>query len=188
MLVQGPFRSRGLPSAQDILREAFSHQDALTAYAYTILQDWGFAQDAVQEAFIALHAKHGHYDGSATVFAWARGMVRFEALRIIRRRGRASLMADDQLLDLIDRHFDRYLETKGDEYVERKREALRRCMGKLGQDVVAMLVGFYRDAMSCDELAARHRRSANAVRLAMSRARARLRVCIERQLASEGEA
>ena len=75
-------------TAEDLLRSAFKYQDALVSYAYGLLQDWALAQDAVQEAFIVLQKKHAEYRPDANVYTWARQIVRFEALNILRSRQR----------------------------------------------------------------------------------------------------
>ena len=45
------------------------------------------------------------------------------------------------------------------------------------------LLGFYRERLSCDQLATARRRTVNAIRLSLSRIRARLRECVRHRLA-----
>lgn len=63
-------------SAEDLLRAALKYQDALTSYAFAMLQDWALAQDAVQETFIVLQRKHAEFRPGANVFTWARKPMR----------------------------------------------------------------------------------------------------------------
>src|SRR5688572_12166309 len=81
---QGASSNPGGMTAEDLLRSAFKYQDALVSYAYGLLQDWALAQDAVQEAFIVLQKKHAEFRPDANVYTWARQIVRFEALNILR--------------------------------------------------------------------------------------------------------
>ena len=76
------------PGPEVLLRAAFKYQDALVSQAFALLQDWSLAQDAVQETFIVLQKKHAEFRPGSSVFAWARQMVRYEALNILRARGR----------------------------------------------------------------------------------------------------
>src|SRR6266536_5242039 len=96
-------------TAENLLRSAFKYQDALVSYAYGLLQDWALAQDAVQEAFIVLQKKHREFRPGSNPFAWARQIVRFEALKLLRSRQHESCVVDEELFTLVDQQFERYL-------------------------------------------------------------------------------
>jgi RNA polymerase sigma-70 factor (ECF subfamily) len=170
------------PSAEDLLRAAFKYQDALTSYAFAMLQDWALAQDAVQETFIVLQRKHADFRPGANVFTWARKMVRYEALNILRARGRESCVLDEELFALIDAQFTEHQDLDAIARMEEQKTALQHCMGQLDADAVALLLGFYRERLSCEELA-KGQRTVNAIRLVLSRLRARLRDCVRSRLA-----
>ena len=170
-------------SAEDLLRAAFKYQDALTSYAYALLQDWALAQDAVQETFIVLQKKHAQFRAGANVFTWARQIVRFEALNLLRARGRESCVVDEQLFALIDAQFDEHFDSDALARMEQQKAALQHCMSRLEPDALDMLLGFYRERLSCEQLAGVRNRSVNAIRLSLSRLRAKLRDCVRRRLA-----
>jgi RNA polymerase sigma-70 factor (ECF subfamily) len=172
-----------LLTAEDLLRSAFKYQDALVSYAYGLLQDWALAQDAVQEAFIVLQKKHTEFRADASVFAWARQIVRFEALNIRRARQRELRFIDDELVSLVDQQFERHLDLDSVGALESRKAALQHCMAKLDGDSVTLLLGFYKDALSCEKLADAQRKSVNAVRLSLSRIRSKLRDCVRHHLA-----
>lgn len=171
------------PSAEDLLRAAFKYQDALISYAFALLQDWALAQDAVQETFIVLQKKHAEFRPGANVFTWARQIARYEALNILRARGRESCVVDEELFALIDTRFDEHLDTDALARLEQQKAALQHCMTRLDNDSLDLLLGFYRERLSCEKLANVRRRSVNAIRLALSRMRARLRECVRGRLA-----
>ena len=168
---------------EDLLRSAFRYQDALVSYAYALLQDWALAQDAVQEAFIVLQRKHAEFKPGANVFTWARQIVRFEALNIIRSRRREASFIDHELFSLVDEQFERHLDEEATSSVESRKAALQHCMSRLDAESVSLLLGFYKDALSCEKLSELHRKSVNAVRLSLSRIRAKLRDCVRARLA-----
>ena len=170
-------------SAEDLLRAAFKYQDALTSYAYALLQDWGLAQDAVQETFIVLQKKHAQFRPGANIFTWARQIVRFESLNLLRARGRESCVIDEQLFALVDAQFDEHFDADALARMEQQKVALQHCMTRLEPDALDLLLGFYKERLSCDQLAAMRHRSANAIRLSLSRLRARLRECVRHRLA-----
>jgi RNA polymerase sigma-70 factor (ECF subfamily) len=170
-------------SAEDLLRQAFKYQDALVSYAYGLLQDWALAQDAVQEAFIVLQRKHHEFKPGANAYAWTRQIVRFEALNLLRSRRKETCYADEELFDLVDRQFERYLDAKELGHLESRKAALQFCLTKLDDPSRVMLLEFYRDALSCEKLSELHQRSVNAIRLSLSRIRSRLRDCVRHRLA-----
>ncbi|HWN96700.1 MAG TPA: sigma-70 family RNA polymerase sigma factor [Methylomirabilota bacterium] len=170
-------------SAEDLLRAAFKYQDALTSYAYALLQDWPLAQDAVQETFIVLQKKHAQFRPGANVFTWARQMVRFEALNLLRARGRESCVIDEQLFALVDAQFDEHFDADALARMEQQKAALQHCMTRLERGSLDLLLGFYKDRLSCDQLAGARRRSVNAIRLSLSRIRGKLRDCMRHRLA-----
>ena len=170
-------------SADDLLRAAFKYQDALTSCAFALLQDWALAQDAVQETFIVLQKKHAEFRPGANVFTWARQILRYEALNILRARGRESCVMDEELFALIDARFDEHMNADALARLEQQKTALQHCMGRLDNDSLDLLLGFYRERLSCEELAGVRQRSVNAIRLALSRIRARLRECARTRLA-----
>ncbi len=169
-------------SAEDLLRAAFKYQDALTSYAYALLQDWALAQDAVQETFIVLQKKHAQFRPSANVFTWARQIVRFEVLNLLRARGRESCVIDEQLFALVDAQFDQHLDADALARMEQQKVALQHCMTRLERDSLDLLLGFYKERLSCDQLASGRQRSVNAIRLSLSRIRAKLRDCVRHRL------
>jgi RNA polymerase sigma-70 factor, ECF subfamily len=170
-------------SAEDLLRAAFKYQDALTSYGYALLRDWALAQDAVQETFIVLQKKHSDFRPGANVFTWARQILRFEALKILRARGRESYVVDEELFALIEARFDEHLDADALARLEQQKSALQHCMSRLDNDSIDLLLGFYRERLRCEQLANARRRSVNAIRLALSRTRARLRECVRSRLA-----
>lgn len=169
--------------AEDLLRGAFKYQDALTSYAYGLLQDWSLAQDAVQETFIVLQKKHAEFRPGANVFTWARQILRFEALNLLRSRRREACFGDEELFALVEQQFEKHLDAEAVAALEARKAALQQCMAQLDADSLSLLLGFYKDAFSCERLGELHRKSVNAVRLSLSRLRAKLRECVRRRMA-----
>jgi RNA polymerase sigma-70 factor (ECF subfamily) len=174
---------------EDMLRELLRREDALAGYAYAVTRDWALAQDAVQEALVAMASAPERFDAvQAGLFGWARGIVRHKAVDLLRARRRLSILPDEDLLDLIERRFEENLDDEAALALARRKEALRQCMERLRRHAIEVLLGFYRDRLSCEDLAARHRRSPNAVRLLLSRTRIWLRECAARHMRRRAEA
>ena len=167
---------------EELIREAVRRQNQLTAYAYSILQDWSLAQDAVQEMLITVSTRPGKYRYDGNLRGWLQTIVHRKSIDILRKRRREQGFADDDLRELAGRCYQEYVASKGeDRYEERKRVAYS-CMAELDETALDTLNSFYRDRMSATEIGEATGRSANAVCLALSRIRRHLRRCISVRL------
>lgn len=75
------------------------------AYAYGLLCDHALAEDAVQNAYVALSKKYDTVTGNS-ILAWCRGAVRIEALRILRTIGREQSTGETFLFDAVSDAFE----------------------------------------------------------------------------------
>jgi RNA polymerase sigma-70 factor, ECF subfamily len=97
-----------------------------------------------------------------------------------------SPMEDKELTSLVDQALEAQAsEQNADDLLDRK-EALRECMARIDEKSRKLIIRFYRDAWSFDQMSAWLGRSANALRVNVSRIRQSLRVCIEKRLAAAG--
>lgn len=172
---------------EQLLRQAFKYQDALTCYAFGLLRDWYGAQDIVQESFVVLLRKSHQFRASAKIYPYLRQFVRYEALNHLRARQREKLTVNQELTDLVDAQLAAHLSEHEALTIRRRRQALQDCMLQLKGQSLQLLLGFYRDAQSCQMLATLFARSANAVRLALSRLRKTLRKCVDRKMGVEDQ-
>jgi RNA polymerase sigma-70 factor (ECF subfamily) len=143
----------------------------------------GLAQDAFVEGFNALKT----YDPGRPFLAWLRGIARNLVMRSLEHRTLLRRMHDQRLRTHLcqlagappavedadaDARFDRM--------------HLLACLSQLPKGTRTLLEDRYRHDLDADRIAARDRRGAVAVRVALSRARATLRACIERRVRAEG--
>jgi len=173
---------------ETLLRAALQYQDALTVYAYSILGDWALAQDAMQEALMVVHKKWATFRPGSEVFPWLRQVVRLQALMSIRSRKRESVVEDETVINLIDREFDESMNDRAIEALRDRERALETCMGKLHVSARSLLMGFYRDRKPCETLAKEFGKSANAIRVSLSRIRDTLKRCVQSRLTVTGGA
>jgi RNA polymerase sigma-70 factor (ECF subfamily) len=165
---------------EDILTAAIRAQDALTAYAFVITRDWALAQDAFQEGLIVVARKWESLDPSGDVLGWIRGVIRREALSLLRSRGQMTYVGDEDMLDLLDQQFAPEMEEDRIAQVRQWEEALRACLQKLGGRARHLILGFYGRENSGRSLAAEMDMSEEAVRVNLHRIRNKLRACVER--------
>jgi len=168
-----------------VVKGAFQHRDALLSYAFALLRDWVKAEDVVQDAFIVVMNKWAEFRPGTSLFLWVRQIVHFKALEAARARRMSPV--EEELLARVAASMQRGLDEEIAHRQLLRRQALQRCMAHLDARSAGLLAGFYTESLSCESLAQLHRRSVNAVRLALSRLRKQLHDCVLRQMpAMEG--
>ena len=160
-----------------LLREAFRHHNALISYAYSILRDWDLAEDAVQEAMVTVNQKAEDFDSTKKVLPWVKGIVRFKCLNIIRSRKKEAFFKDEDLLDLVEQRVTQFIDDKFIQQREEQGRALKHCLAKLNPQSLDLITASYRDRESSESLAARYKRSVNAIYITLTRIRQQLRKC-----------
>ncbi|WDE95720.1 sigma-70 family RNA polymerase sigma factor [Lentisphaera profundi] len=164
----------------DILRQAFTYRQILVSYAYALTCDWNFAQDAFQEALIALHHKVDELD-SDRLLPWMKRVTRNKAVDLIRKQSRQNKV-QEKMAELIDSYFDAKASSEDKLNSQAEHQALYSCMQNLRGDARQVILDFYHNKKSCIELAEKLSRSENALRLLLSRTRQTLRSCIKNKL------
>ena len=160
---------------EELIRQAFSYKNSLEAYAFSIIQDWGLAEDAVQEALIQVSAKSANLS-SEGLLGWMKTVTHRRSVDIIRRRKRNVYNQD--LMDAVNRAFEKQL----DEAVVVKdgwrRDTLDFCLRQIDGKAQKLILGFYLEGCSTVDLAETFGRSANSVRIQLHRLREVLRKCV----------
>ncbi|MCM8525655.1 MAG: sigma-70 family RNA polymerase sigma factor [Lentisphaeraceae bacterium] len=164
-----------MQSREDILRQAFKYQDLLETYAYAFLNDWNLCKDAVQEAFIQASEQWQQID-SDRLLAWLKMVTKRRSIDIIRKRNR--IVHREDLMNLVDGHFQNYLDDEMLEQAKLMRSRLQKCLSRLSPENLKVLLGFYDKKLSTEKLAEMINRSPNAVRILLHRIRHQLRRCI----------
>jgi len=163
-----------------ILKEAFGYRHALETYAYALLRDYALAEDAVQNAYVALTRRHETITGTS-VLAWCRGAVRLEVLRILRKTSRELTTGDSFLFDSISDSME-IVQSPEHEVMRLERlERLRSCFERLPARSQQLVGRRYLDGIGLKALAKRMNMSEASVRKSIYRIRLLLRECIQRQ-------
>jgi len=170
-----------------LLKEVMRFQETLTSYAYGLLRDWSLAQDAFQEALVAIHRNSDTFKPGSNAFAWARQIVRNKAVDIIRSRVREKTFIDNELLSLVDTAFEENFTGHSFAELDSRKRALQKCMEALSPAYLGLLLGFYRDRCSCEKLADMNLKSTDNIRQLLSRIRKSLRTCAKQHMDISGE-
>jgi RNA polymerase sigma factor (sigma-70 family) len=169
-----------------ILRQALQDQHVMTCYAYSVLQDWSLAKDAFQEMLITASIKAESYK-EGNLSGWLRVILKRKALDMLKARKSEVHYADEELFSLVDENMNFMFEEKRKEIHEKKRRVLQECMKGLRQDTLQILLGFYKDRISCDKLAETLGKTANSIWLTLSRSRKVLRKCALEKMSVEDD-
>lgn len=163
--------------AQEILR----HRGNLFGFIYSLVRDFGLAEELFQEACARILDRQHQFVPGTDFGAWARAFVR--AIVFEHHRWRSRVLISEEAVAAAAAQFDRIEETYSG-----RREALKTCIQKLGNSARHLVSLRFEHGLSLAEIAARVRRSAGAVQVALSRTRAWLLRCIREQAAQEAEA
>lgn len=164
----------------EFLQIAFDSRPVLTAYAYSLLKDWGLAQDIFQDAVISMNEKHAEINSDSPL-KWLKSVIRNKAIDHIRKNER-NKNRNEQLAIILEKKFDEFLNNDSISQYREKEKALQNCMAKLKPDSRKVIIDFYKSKFSCEKIGDLYKKSTNAVRLILSRSRANLRYCVKKQL------
>lgn len=155
-------------------------QPAVASYLGALLIDFRDAEDVLQNVAVACLRKFADYDPQRPFTAWALGVARLEAMHLRRTRARCRLVFDDELLEWVAAASEEIAPE-----LERRSAALRECLKRMPDRASRLLALHYGESLKPTDIAGRVAMAVLAVRVALSRARAVLRECIERRLRTE---
>lgn len=166
-------------SGRELVQRLFiEHIDALKGFVSALVPAAELVEDVVQETFVAVSARADHYDPRTSFSDWLFVVARD---KIRESGGRAAAEArpfSDAVLDVLTA-------SRGDLGASASRLRLvDDCVAALAPQARNIVMLRYRNAMKPREVARSIGWTAGSVRVALSRARAAIRECVERKLAT----
>lgn len=168
------------------IKQFLRHESEFMGYLMAMTRDFEAAEEIFQNAAIVVMEKAGQSEPIRDFRAWAKEVVRRQALHYLRTAGRQrSRITDPKLLEQISASF---LEDETDDGA-RKRElrALRSCLESVQPPHRRMIALRYERRTSFEAIGAAMGRTAAAVQRAISRVRTSLHRCIRQQLKYDRE-
>lgn len=158
-----------------------AHQNVVRAFILALVQDFAAADDLVQELFLVVTRKAASFQEGTNFVAWACAIARLKVLEWRRRR-------QDQPQLLSEAVIETLAASVPEAAIGRERSrALRRCLERLAPRTTEMVRLRYYAGLAPQEIARQLGWKQDAVNVALSKARAFLRKCVERALGfSEG--
>lgn len=153
------------------------------AYLMAMTRDFPAAEEIFQNAAVVVMEKSASGDTIRDFRAWAKEVVRRQALTYLRedqRRATRLRPAAPELLEQITRTF--LEDNTADHQKQHELDALAGCVAEVVDPVRSMLVLRYERQASFEQIAAAVEKTPAAVQRALSRLRKSLRDCVESKL------
>lgn len=157
------------------------HQTRLRGLVRCLLVPAADVDDVLQEINTVLWEKAADFKAGTDFWAWASQIARFKVFNHLRRHGRERLVFDELLLNEIA---DLAQQKLAD--VDRRREALEDCLGRLQAPQRQLIELRYTSGHAIAKIAEVIGRPEASVRQTLFRIRQALQACIESKLQSGG--
>ena len=167
---------------REFVRELTEHQSAIRAFVGYLMSGTEEASDVAQEVNLILWEKREQFEIGSNFRAWAFTVARYVALGRRRRLRKEGLLLFDQ--DLVEQLADEW-QAQPDVH-QRKLAALHTCVEKLSDADQSLLRVRYSGHGGVEQMATQTGREGSSLRTRLSRLRAALKQCVERELQVEG--
>jgi RNA polymerase sigma-70 factor, ECF subfamily len=165
------------PGRDAVLREFVKHRSSLFAFILSVVRDFAFAEEVLQEVAVVICDQWEDFTPGSRFGAWASQIARHKIYNLS-RSARREILLSPEAIEGIERAAEAQPETS-------RLEAVRACIEGLTERVRNVLVLRYRQGLSSLEIARRTESTVTAVHMALSRARALLARCVEARLAQD---
>jgi len=154
-----------------------AERHALLGFIYGMVRDLAAAEDILQEVWIRLAEAAEREEPIEDPARWSRGVARNLILHHWRSKRGAKVVADTELLDLVEQAL-----TDHHDYWADRRQALMECVDRLPEKSKQLLQMKYEQGLSFASMAEQLGRSLESLKMALCRVRSALVECAERRL------
>ena len=165
------------PGRDAVLREFVKHRSYLFAFVLSIVRDFAFAEEVLQEVAVVVCDQWEDFRPGTNFGAWAARIARNKVFNLS-RASRRELLLSPEAIEAVGRAAES--EPEGSSL-----DAVRNCLDGVTARIRSILTMRYREGMSGAEIARRTKTTVTAVHMALSRARSVLARCVETRLARE---
>ncbi len=163
----------------DFMRLLLQHENALRAFARSLLPDWDAVDDVIQDASVIMWQKLGQLEDEDGFLPWGKVIVRFHCYRYLEQKKRKGAVFSNELVAILADEAEQINEAEH----SNRRQALESCLGKLSSPERELVLAPYLHHGRIKELAERGGTSANALYKKLGRLRDALRNCVRERLA-----
>lgn len=168
---------KSYPESRDTVQRLFiAHMDQLRGYLTPLVPDFQLVDDLVQETFVVVTARAATYSPKTSFTEWMYGIAREKLAALGSRDGQDSRLFSQDVLDVLLASRREAAEPPA------ATRALEECIERLAPQARRIIDLRYVQAMKPREVARMLGLTAGSVRVALCRARASLRECVERKV------
>jgi RNA polymerase sigma-70 factor (ECF subfamily) len=151
------------------------HQGIIKAFILSLQPGFADADDVLQETFLVVTRRAADYREGSNFTAWACAIARFKLFEA-RRRATSPTLTEEALAALCD-------DAPDEAFLQERLPALRECLRRLAPRARELVWLRYHSELASETIARQLEWKEPAVRVALSKARAFLRDCVQGQLA-----
>jgi RNA polymerase sigma-70 factor (ECF subfamily) len=182
--LESPTQDLGPPDKRKLfLRLFLRNERRVYAYILTLLPNRADADDALQEASLAMWDKFDDRNPPNDFLAWARRIAYFKVLDVYKRARRGHVRFSQAMLERVAETAAEQADTL---QLDDRREALSGCVEKLPPRDRELLARRFADGATTQSTSEQLGRSVDAVYKALAKIRQALFECVQRTLAREG--
>ena len=175
-------------SSEEALRLLMAYRPYLMTFIVSMVRDFSLAEELCQDVWVAACERWPRHKPGADFGTWVREIARRRTMALLRARAKPGLPPpSDNLVDEIERAIDALSATSKERWEQRK-EALRACFRTLPLHLRQLVEMRYAADLSNRRIAQALGREAEAIEVALARARLELEQGLQRRLKPQGEA
>jgi RNA polymerase sigma-70 factor, ECF subfamily len=163
----------------DFMRLLLQHENALRAFARSLLPGWDAVDDVFQDASVIMWQKLGQLEEPEGFLPWGKVIVRFHCFRHHEQRKKKGAVFSNELLSILADEAGKIDEAAH----ASRRQALEACLQTLSQPNRELVLAPHFGHGRITQLAELSGTSANALYKKLGRLRHRLRDCVQTRLA-----
>lgn len=172
-------------SARDeIMRQFLKNQDMVSAFLYSLVEDWEVVEESIQETTVYLCNHWNEYRTGTNFGAWIRTVARMRCREVLRLKRRSGVLLRNDFNEVAETLKHEEWDTHGSSSAAHTQH-LAQCLKGLPSDHRLLIKMLYQDEKSCEQIASDMDKSIDALYMSLSRIRKRLKACVERRLAEE---
>ena len=177
---QDPQSTDPLLTPEEFLRLFLASQTYLFSYIFTMLPNWGDAEDVLQETSIVLWRNFGEFEPGTNFRAWACKTAFYQVLSFRKRRKKMPCSLSKEAIEAISQESEELTDVLDDRFL-----ALGQCVKKLKTRDRDLLGYFYGESTPVKVLAEKLGRPVGTITKSLTRIRRTLFDCVQRATTME---
>ena len=166
-----------------LIQQYLQFRSEFMGYLYAMTRDAEMSEEVYQNAAVVVMEQSQKSETIRNFRAWAKEVIRRQALHAIRARAVSAKHARAISPELLDAVSDTFLKADSEGTVVRdEARALNRCLGDLPEDKRELIAMRYEGSSTFDEISEHVGSTPAAVQRALSRVRKMLHGCVQRRM------